>query len=122
MRKRWWLVGTGGVFLAVAAVLLLVFWPKPMPGNVETAQELGYFVDYEFDPDTLHIHQSNPDRAGQEYVGVVVQGHYSVMILDGNITLNRAPFGVVKKGDRIKVSLDKRMWVNGAERKSQSGG
>jgi hypothetical protein len=69
------------------------------------------------DPETVHMHQSNPDRAGKEYVGVVVQGHYSVMILDGELTVSREPRGKVNKGDKIKVTLDKRVWVNGSERK-----
>lgn len=122
MRKRWRLAAGGGVVVVAAIVLLLFLWPRRTLGNVESAQELGYFLDYEFDPDTMHIHQSNPDRAGQEYVGVIVQGHYSVMILAGKITLNRQPYGVVQKGDRIRVSIDGRMWVNGAERHRQTSG
>jgi hypothetical protein len=66
---------------------------------------------------TEHIHQSNPDRDGKEYVGVIVQGHYSIMILDGHLTVNREPRGEVRRGDRIKVTLDRRVWVNGDERR-----
>jgi hypothetical protein len=103
--------------LTAVVVILLLWRPWHTPGSFEAADELGYLIEYEFNPETAHLHQSNPDRGGQEYVGVTVQGHYSVMILDGQITLKGEPFGTVKKGDRIKVTLDRRLWVNGAERR-----
>ena len=115
MKTRWWLVG-GVVALSAVAVVLLLWRPWQPAGTFETADELGYQLEYQVDPDTTNMHQSNADRDGKEYVGVVVQGHYSVMILDGALTVNREPFGAVKKGDRIKVTLDRRVWVNGTER------
>jgi hypothetical protein len=78
---------------------------------------LGYLIEYEYDPATQHVHQSNPDRDGKEYVGVIVQGHYSVIIDGGELTVNREPRGTVRKGDRIKVTLGRRVWVNGTERR-----
>jgi len=104
------------VLTVVGVVLLFVWRPWQPARSFITADELGYLIEYEVDPATDHIHQSNPDRDGKEYVGVIVQGHYSVMILDGVLTVNRESRGEVKKGDRIKVTLDRRVWVNGVER------
>jgi hypothetical protein len=117
MRNRRRLIGVLLVVLASVAVLLLVWRPWQAPRSFATAEELGYHFEYEIDPATEHLHQSNPDRDGKEYVGVVVSGHYSVMILDGALTVNREARGTVQKGDRIKVALDRRVWVNGSERR-----
>jgi len=116
MRRRWRLVAALVVLIAGASALL-AWRPWQPPRSFAAADELGYQFEYEFDPATLHMHQSNPDREGKEYVGVLVQGHYSVMILDGNLSVSGQPRGPVKKGDRIKVTLDRRVWVNGSERR-----
>jgi hypothetical protein len=116
MRNRRTVVAGAVVLIAALAVLLLAWRPWQPPRSF-AADELGYQFEYEFDPATLHMHQSNPDRDGKEYVGVLVQGHYSVMILDGNLSVSGEPRGQVKKGDRIKVTLDRRVWVNGSERR-----
>lgn len=113
--RRWWIIPL--VLVLAVAAALVVWKPWAAPRTLDTAHELGYVIEYETDPATEHIHQSNPDRDGKEYVGVVVQGDYSVMILDGTVTVNRQPRGTVKKGDRLKVSLDGRLWVNGVERR-----
>ena len=118
MRRRRTVVAGAVVLIAGLAVLLMAWRPWQPPRSFAAADELGYQFEYEFDPATLHMHQSNPDREGKEYVGVLVQDHYSVMILDGNLSVSGEPRGPVKKGDRIKVTLDRRVWVNGSERRS----
>lgn len=114
MRRQWVIVLV--VAVLVATLILLLWRPWAPSRTFATADELGYLIEYEVDPTTQHIHQSNPDRGGKEYVGVIVQGHYSVMIEGGELTVNREPHGTVSKGDRIKVTLDRRVWVNGTER------
>jgi hypothetical protein len=116
MQRRQWLIVAGAALLA-ATVALLLWRPWEAPRAFATAEELGYLIEYEYDPATQHVHQSNPDRNGQEYVGVIVQGHYSVMILDGALTVNREPRGEVRRGDRIRITLDGQVWVNGSERR-----
>jgi hypothetical protein len=116
MQKRWPLVAAVVVLLATIAALLIGRPWRPPP-SFATTNELGYVIEYEFDPDKQHIHQSNPNKDGKTYVGVIVEGHYSVMILNGALTVNREPRGEVRKGDQIKVLLDRRIWVNGVERR-----
>jgi hypothetical protein len=117
MKSSWRVPLAVALLLVGVAALLLIWKPWRPSGTFATAEELGYLIEYEVDPTAQHFHQSNPDKGGEEYVGVVVQGHYSVMILGGNLTVNREPRGAVRKGDRIKVTLDRRVWVNGTERR-----
>lgn len=107
----------GALLLAVIAATLFVWRPWRPARDVQVGEELGYRFEYEIPPGGLHILQSNPDRDGREYVGLVVQGHYSVMIDDGNLTINREPRGRVHKGDQLRISLEKEVWVNGRRRK-----
>jgi hypothetical protein len=117
MHRRWRMLLAVVLLIAGVAAVLLLWKPWVTSGTFVTAEELGYQIEYEVDPATQNLHGSNPDREGKEYVGVTVQGHYSVMILDGDLTVSREPRGAVRKGDRIKVTLDRRVWVNGVERR-----
>lgn len=117
MRRRWRLVAAVAVLIGGLAVLLVVWRPWQPPRSFETVEELGYVIEYEVDPETESMHGSNPDRAGEEFVSVVVQGHYSMQIVNGRVTVKQTGRGDVKKGDRLKVTLDGRLWVNGTERR-----
>jgi hypothetical protein len=117
MKRRWPLAVVAVAVIGGLVALGLAWRPWAGPRSFETADELGYLIEYEFDPDTMHAHQSNPDREGQEYVGVLVQGHYSMQIIDGQVTVKQTPRGAVRKGDRLRITLDGRLWVNGAERR-----
>ena len=120
MNKRRWFVLSLMVLVAGATALAFSWRPRQPPGSFVTIDELGYQIEFEIDPATHYSYGSNPTNAnfgGKEYVGASVQGHYSVMILDGDLTVSHSPRGEVKKGDRIKVTLDKRVWVNDVERR-----
>ncbi len=117
MKRRWPLAVVAVAVLGGLIVVGLAWRPWAASRSFETADELGYLIEYEFDPETWHKHQSNPDRAGEEYVGVLVEGHYSMQIVNGKVTVKQTPRGEVKKGDRLKLTLDGRLWVNGAERR-----
>jgi hypothetical protein len=117
MRRRWRSVAAATLLAAGLAALLLVWRPWQPPRSFVTADELGYVIEYEIDPQTAHMHGSNPDRAGEEFVSVVVQGHYSMQIVDGRVTVKQTRRGDVNKGDRLKITLDGRLWVNGTERR-----
>lgn len=117
MRRRRSVIAVAVVLIVGLAALLFAWRLWQPPRSFVTANELDYLIEYEVDSATDHTHQSNPDRDGKEYIAVIVQGHYSVMILDGNLTVNRERRGTVKKGDRIRVTLDWRVWVNGTERR-----
>lgn len=89
----------------------------------ETFEELGYRVEYEYDPAAAHSHHASKnwvdpadeDAGAREYVGVVVRGVYVLRIIDGRVTLNDRPRGTLRKGDHLKVTRDLRVWVNGSE-------
>ena len=117
MKRQWSQIVVAIAVIGGLIVIALVWRPWAASRSFETANELGYLIEYDFDPETMHAHQSNPDRAGEEYVGVLVQGHYSMQIVDGKVTVKQTARGVVKKGDRLKLTLDGRLWVNGAERR-----
>ena len=97
MRRRWRSVAAGALLVVGLVVLLAVWRPWRPPRSFVTAEELGYVIEYEVDPATLHMHGSNPDRAGEEFVSVVVQGHYSMQIVDGRVTVEQRR-GDVKRG------------------------
>ena len=117
MRRRWRSVAAMTLLVAGLAALLVVWRPWQPPRSFVTADELGYVIEYEIDPATQYMHGSNPDRAGEEFVSVVVQGHYSMQIVDGRVTVKQTRRGDIKKGDRLKITLDGRLWVNGTERR-----
>ena len=117
MRRRWRSVAAMTLLVAGLATLLVIWRPWQPPRSFVTADELGYVIEYEIDPATQYMHGSNPDRAGEEFVSVVVQGHYSMQIVDGRVTVKQTRRGDIKKGDRLKITLDGRLWVNGTERR-----
>lgn len=50
---------------------------------------------------------------GKEKVRVAVKGLYELLIENGNLSLDGKQLGKVKKGDKIKVTRDKTVTVNG---------
>ncbi len=117
MKRRWPRAVIAVIVIGGLIILVLAWRPWVASRSFETADELGYLIEYEFDPETMHAHQSNPDRAGEEYVSVLVQGHYSMHIVNGKVTVKQTSRGEVKKGDRLRIDLDGRLWVNGVERR-----
>jgi hypothetical protein len=79
----------------------------------------GYQVDVEVKDDGSHSEKSKRtnDGNGQEIEEMEMRtGDVIMTISNGKLTLNGDPRGTVKSGDRIKVMLSGKIYVNDAER------
>jgi hypothetical protein len=81
---------------------------------------LGYQIDYEVKDGVSHSQKGNnstKDDSGKKYEEIDIRtGEVKMMISSGKVTVNGEPRGTVTSGDRLKLMLSGKLYVNDVER------